>query len=171
MVRPWNRHVSCCGAVESPVTFPLLVSRTSTSEEAAEQAGIKVRSRGGTPAGEVAAKALAARREAAALHYLRTGELVMDKGELDVAAVTAMLRLEEAGAAPCGDCVQCLDGGSCKRAQTREACRRGRRGARWANEAELLVGRRFRVRTQDAPLAVGVLRGIACAVHSLACAD
>lgn len=115
--------------------------RTSTPEEACAQACVRPRARGA----ETSKEERAARTEAAALHYLRTGEEVLESGEMDVAAVTCMLQLEATGAYPCGDCTSCMGGGSCKRASNREAARRGKRGALWAEEAQSLVGRMFQV--------------------------
>lgn len=124
----------------------LVVCRTSTAEEVSAQAGIKKRSRGGSADSEAEAPgAKRAHRTAAALHYLRTGEEVVDKGEQDVEAVARQLQLEALGMSDCGDCERCMEGANCKRVANREASRRGRRGATWAEEAERLVGRVFQV--------------------------
>jgi hypothetical protein len=126
----------------------LLECRTSNPEEAAIQAGMKVRARGGGAAStshavtEIAGAAL---REAAALHHLRTGEEVGAQGGVDTAAVIQMLRLEALGESACGDCARCMEGASCKRVSNREASKRGKRGAIWAEEAECLMGREFQV--------------------------
>lgn len=115
--------------------------RTSTATEVAVQAGTRVRACGAARASE----SDAVRREAAALHYLRTQEEVCGLEEVDVAAVTRLLRLEALGMSACGDCCRCAQGEGCKRVANRDAARRGVRGAQWAEEAEGLLGREFQV--------------------------
>jgi hypothetical protein len=117
------------------------VCRTSTAEEACAHACIRPRAHGGV----ACVDGHAARAEAAALHYLRTGEHVVEKGDMDVMGVANLLRSEALGASACGDCARCMRGGGCKRASNREAARRGKRGALWAEEAQSLVGRVFQV--------------------------
>ena len=85
--------------------------------------------------------------EAAALHWLRTGEEAASAGVLagGVERVRDLLRLEAAGLSDCGACRGCEQGSECIRATNRRAAREGKQGARWAEEAGSLIGRRFEV--------------------------
>jgi hypothetical protein len=86
-----------------------------------------------------------ARLEAAAIHYLRTGEAVVAEEELQVRDLRDQLRQEASGRSRCSNCIGCAAGKGCKRAANREAVREGKRGAMWAEEAQALVGRTFEV--------------------------
>jgi hypothetical protein len=108
------------------------------------QAGLKVRPQRGANTATGADSAL---HEAAALHYLRTGEEVIETRATDIEAVIQMLQTEAQGMSACGECTGCIEGEACKRVSNREASRRGKLGALWAEEAEMLVGREFKVRT------------------------
>jgi hypothetical protein len=118
------------------------ICRTTTAAEVMEQAGLKVLSRRGTAC---AAGAEDARHEAAAMHYLRTGEEVINIRATTVEAVIQMLQAEAQGTSACGDCCSCVAGEDCKRASNRWASRRGKPWAILAEEAEQLVGREFEV--------------------------
>lgn len=85
--------------------------------------------------------------EAAALHWLRTGEEAATKAVIaaGVDRVRDTLRLEAAGLSDCGACSGCADRGACIRVSNRRAARDGKQGARWAEEAGGLIGRRFEV--------------------------
>jgi hypothetical protein len=87
--------------------------------------------------------------EAAALHLLRTGEEATTEGTVTagVERTREMLRLEAAGLSCCGFCTDCIDGSGCIRASNRRATLEGKQGARWAEEAARLIGRRFEVLT------------------------
>jgi hypothetical protein len=139
------------------------VCRTSTAEEACAHANIRPRAHGDV----ACVDGRAARAQAAALHYLRTGEEVLDKEDMDVTGVASMLRSEALGASACGDCAQCMRGDGCKRASNREAARRGKRGALWAEEAQSLAGRVFQVCicSARAHMVVVALNGCACALN------
>jgi hypothetical protein len=107
-----------------------------------EQAGTKVLSR---RSATCAAESEDSLQEAAALHYMRTGVAVHNMEATKFEAVIHMLQTEAQGLSTCGDCTACIAGGGCKRAANREASRHGKRGAIWAEEAERLVGRKFKV--------------------------
>jgi hypothetical protein len=85
--------------------------------------------------------------EAAALHWLRTGEEAVTEGVNTAAVerVRQLLRLETTGMSPCGGCSLCLEGGGCIRASNRAAAWEGKRAAHWAEEGGRLIGRRFQV--------------------------
>jgi hypothetical protein len=112
-----------------------------------DQAGIKVLSRRAAASAAGVEPDSHVMHEAAALHYLRTGEEVVDMGgsskHVEIAA--EMLLREKQGTSACGECNGCIEGVGCKRAANREASRRGKRGAIWAEEAGQLVGREFKV--------------------------
>jgi hypothetical protein len=116
--------------------------RTSTVSELASQGVIKKRCRGaqGAPVGA---------EEAAALHWLRTGEEAASEAVITagVERVREALRQEAAGLSHCGVCSSCIQGNGCIRANNRRAAREGKQGARWAEEGVRLTGRFFEVRT------------------------
>jgi hypothetical protein len=124
-----------------------LACRTSIAAEVMDQAGIKVLSRRGAASAAGAEPDRHVLHKAAALHDLRTGEDVTNAGARNVEAVKQILQMEAQGTSACGECKGCIDGGGCKRAADREASRRGKLGAIWAEEAGQLVGRGFEVCT------------------------
>jgi hypothetical protein len=124
-----------------PIPLAALACRTSTAQKVALQAGTRSRVCGPTHAAE----ADAAHGEAAALHYLRTREEVIETAWMDLESVSKLLRLDAVGMSACGDCNRCEEGASCKRVANREAARHGKRGALWAEEAEQLMDRTFQV--------------------------
>jgi hypothetical protein len=109
-----------------------------------DQAGIKVLSRRAAAVAAGAEHNRHVMHEAAALHYLRTGEEVinMHMGASYVEVVMEKLQREEQGTSACN---RCIEGDGCTRAANREASRCGKLGAIWAEEAGQLVGREFRV--------------------------
>jgi hypothetical protein len=86
--------------------------------------------------------------EAAALHWLRTGQRTTTEEVLaaEVQRVEEMLRLEAAGLTDCGVCSNCIAGSNCVRVSNRRAAWEGRQGPSLAEEAERLIGRQFEVR-------------------------
>jgi hypothetical protein len=108
----------------------------------AEQSGVKKRSRAAAFKTDAPGE-----HEAAALHWLRTGEKaasddVITAGEEQV---RQLLRLDAAGVSNCGVCSGCISGIECIKVATRQALWEGKSGAQWAHEARNLIGRRFEV--------------------------
>jgi hypothetical protein len=93
------------------------------------------------------AAATAGEREAAALHWMRTGEksAADDVLEVEVDRVRELLRLEAEGLSDCGACRECIKGGACIRAANRRAALHGNQAAWWAEEGGRLIGRTFEV--------------------------
>jgi hypothetical protein len=109
-----------------------------------EQKSVKKRARR-----NIAVTTTPGEEEAAALHWMNTGEetsLQGSKLEEAVTALRAHLQQDSEGVTRCGICSHCMDGRGCIRAANRRALREGNRGAQWAEEANGLVGRMFEVR-------------------------
>jgi hypothetical protein len=109
-----------------------------------EQKSVKKR-----PRRNIAVTTTPGEEEAAALHWMNTGEetsLQGSKLEEAVTALRAHLQQDSEGVTRCGICSHCMDGRGCIRAANRRALREGNRGAQWAEEANGLVGRMFEVR-------------------------
>jgi hypothetical protein len=131
----------CCGFLGSHPA----ACRTATVSEV-EESYIK-RGRRSTAQSGAEQAAAVGEQEAAALHWLKTGQHRATDAvdESAVASVKHMLQLEADGLSACGACSRCIQGSGCIKSSNRQAVRDGIQGARWAAEGSELIGRKFEV--------------------------
>lgn len=120
--------------------------RTSKISDLAAQGSVRKRSRACASQNRAAGF-----EEAAALLWMRTREITAEEDTLSegIRRVEELLQLDAAGVSPCGVCIKC-EGGSyseCIRVSNRRLMDAGSLGAKWAEEASQLKGKRFQVRT------------------------
>jgi hypothetical protein len=125
----------------------VLACRSTTAKQVAIQIQQRTTMSRGASSGESFSNSTptTAELEAAALHYMRTGESFKPVDERTMVEVAEQLRLESLGLSACGACVGCVADQDCRLAAVRQAARDGKSGAQWAQQGGELVGRTFEV--------------------------